>query len=113
MRAKTIKHALGATFLFAIAFGGARQACAQSAAPAETRRPVKHLVQPTVSDLARKLNLTGTVRVEVTIGTDGNVRRTRVLGGHPVLAQDAERAAQRSTFEPGPQETVEVIEFKF
>jgi TonB family protein len=78
-----------------------------------TRRPVRHLVTPTYPDLARKLNLTGTARIEVTIGPDGSVKHTRVLGGHPVLAAEAERAAEKSTFEPGASETVEVIEFKF
>jgi len=78
-----------------------------------TRRPVRHLVTPAYPELARKLNLTGTARIEVTIAPDGTVRHTRVLGGHPVLAAEAERAAEKSTFEPAPTETVEVIEFKF
>jgi hypothetical protein len=41
------------------------------------------------------------------------VKRTHVVGGHPVLATEAERAALQSEFEPGPKETTEVIEFKF
>jgi TonB family protein len=98
------------TLLLAIAVGGALQVRAQTD---ETKRQAKHLVTPTVPELARKLNLTGTVRIEVTIGRDGNVKRSRVIGGHPVLAMAAETAAQKSTFEPGPTETTEVIEFKF
>jgi len=86
---------------------------AQSSAPIEEKRQLKHLVQPIISDLAKKLNLTGTVRIEVTIAPDGRVKRTRVLGGHPVLATDAEVAAQKTTFEAGPRETVETMEFKF
>jgi TonB family protein len=78
-----------------------------------TRRPVRHMVTPAYPELAKKLNLTGTARIEVTIGADGTVKHTRVLGGHPVLAAEAERAAEKSTFEPAPTETVEVIEFKF
>lgn len=78
-----------------------------------TRRPVRHMVTPAYPELARKLNLTGTARIEVTIGPDGVVKHTRVLGGHPVLAAEAERAAEKSTFEPAATETVEVIEFKF
>ena len=85
----------------------------QTRAQALNKRPVKHLVTPMYPELAKKLNLTGTVRVEVTIAPDGTVRRTRVVGGHPVLASEAERAAEKSTFEPGPTETVEIIEFKF
>jgi TonB family protein len=77
------------------------------------RRPVRHLVTPVYPDLAKKLNLTGTARIEVTIGLDGNVKHTRVIGGHPLLAAEAERAAEKSTFEPAPSETVEVIEFRF
>jgi TonB family protein len=78
-----------------------------------TRRPVRHLVTPAYPELAKKLNLSGSARIEVTIGADGNVKRTRILGGHPVLAAEAERAAQKSTFEPASSETTEIIEFKF
>jgi TonB family protein len=88
------------------------QVCAQSSLLVE-KRPVKRLMQPVVPELARKLNLTGTAKIEVTIGPDGNVTRTRVVGGHPVLASAAESAAQKSTFQPGPRETTEVIDFKF
>lgn len=77
------------------------------------KRRVKVLGKPIYPDLARKLSLSGVVRVEVTIGADGHVKRTHVLGGHPVLAIEAEKAAQASEFEPGPKETTEVIEFKF
>jgi TonB family protein len=79
----------------------------------DVKRRVKVLAKPAYSDLARKLNLSGVVRVEVTIGADGHVKRTHVLGGHPVLAVEAEKAAHASEFEPGPRETTEVIEFKF
>ena len=105
-RRKTTLALLVAMFISAL------QLSAQTATIVE-KRPVKNLVQPNVSQLARKLNLSGSVKIEVTIGKDGTVKRTRVLGGHPLLAQDAEKAASNSTFEPGPQETVEVIEFRF
>jgi TonB family protein len=77
------------------------------------RRPVRHLVTPAYPELARKMNLTGTARIEVIIAPDGTVHHTRILGGHPVLAAEAERAAEKSTFEPASTETTEVIEFKF
>ena len=100
------------TLFFAIAVSGA-SLCAQSSAPVEEKRQVKHLVQPVATDLAKRLNLSGIARIEVTIAPDGRVKRTRVLGGHPVLAAEAEQAAQKTTFEPGPRETVETMEFKF
>ena len=79
----------------------------------ETRRKVKVLVKPQYPDLARKMNLSGTVKIEVTIGADGKVKRTHIVGGNPVFAAEAERAATESEFESGPKETTEVIEFKF
>jgi TonB family protein len=90
----------------------ASQVCAQPS-QVEEKRQVKRLVQPIVPELATKLNLRGTVKIEVTIAPDGTVKTTRIIGGHPVLASAAESAAQKSTFQPGPKETVEVIEFKF
>ena len=86
---------------------------AQDGEIAGSKRKVKVLGKPQYPDLARKLNLAGVVKVEVTIGADGKVKRTHVVGGHPVLATEAERAAMQSEFEPGPKETSEVIEFKF
>jgi TonB family protein len=86
---------------------------AQDGDAAGSKRKVKSLGRPQYPDLARKLNLAGVVKVEVTIGTDGKVKRTHVLGGHPVLAAEAEKAAMQSEFEAGPKETTEVIEFKF
>src|ERR1700743_232844 len=77
-----------------------------------TRRPVRHMVTPVYPELAKKLNLTGTARIEVTIGPDGVVKHTRILGGHPLLAAEAEHAAEKSTFEPAATDTTEVIGFK-
>lgn len=113
MRIKTATRAGAMALLLAITVIGALDVRAQSSSPTEAKRTAKHLVTPTVPDLARKLNLTGTVRVEVTIARDGTVKRSRVVGGHPVLAMAAESAADKSTFEPGPAETTEIIEFKF
>jgi TonB family protein len=86
---------------------------AQSGDSTEVRRKVKSLAKPQYPELAKKLNLTGVVKIEVTIGADGKVKRTRLVGGHPVFAAEAERAAMESEFEPGPKETTEIIEFKF
>jgi TonB family protein len=110
MRTKTGLRVGAITLLLAIAVSCTLQVRAQSN---EMKRPAKHLVTPTVPELAKKLNLTGTVRIEVTIAPDGTVKRSRVVGGHPVLAMAAQNAAEKSTFEPGPAETSEIIEFRF
>jgi len=89
-----------------------RQARAQSS-QVEDKRPTERLVQPIVPEFAMKLNLSEH-------GKNRSDNRTRWHGEnnphhccHPVLAVAAESAAQKSSFQPGPKETVEVIEFKF
>src|SRR5580700_4629812 len=110
---QTTPRKLVTNFSLALALSAISAAAAGAQSAPVTRRPVRHMVTPAYPELAKKLNLTGTARIEVTIGPDGVVKHTRVIGGHPVLAAEAERAAEKSTFEPGPAETVEVIEFKF
>lgn len=100
-------------FLFAslsLLFLPSSSAAAQSAAGDAPRR-IKVAVKPEYSDLAKRLSLSGVVRVEVQIAADGKVKRAHVVGGHPVLALDAERAAMLTEFEAGPKETTEVLEF--
>ncbi|MGH9742270.1 MAG: energy transducer TonB, partial [Candidatus Acidiferrum sp.] len=77
------------------------------------KRKVRVLAKPQYPELAKRLSLSGVVKIEVTIEPDGRVKRTHVVGGHPVLAAEAERAAMQCEFEPGPKETTEIIEFKF
>ena len=76
-------------------------------------RKIRVAAKPEYSPLARQLKLTGNVRVEVQIAPDGKVKKARVVGGHPVLAQDAEKAAMLTQFEPGPKESTQIIEFHF
>jgi TonB family protein len=68
--------------------------------------------KPQYPELAKKLGLSDLMKIEVSIGPDGQVKKTHIVGGHPVLATEAEKAALQSRFEPGPKEATE-IEFKF
>jgi protein TonB len=99
--------------VLAVASGVAFSLRAQVGEIPEAKRKVRVLVKPQYPELAKKLSLSGLVKIEVTIGPDGRVRRAHVVGGHPVLATEAEKAALQSEFEPGPKETTEIIEFKF
>ena len=79
---------------------------------ADQPRKIKSQVQPLISDMARHMNLKGTVRLEVEIGADGLVKSTKALGGHPLLIQSAEQAIRKWRYEPGPP-TRTVVEFNF
>jgi len=85
---------------------------AQSA-DGEVHRHIKMEVKPEYPFLAKQMHLSGTVRVEVVVAPDGKVKRARVVGGHPLLAAEAEKAAEATIFEPGPKETTQIIEYHF
>lgn len=79
----------------------------------ETPRRIKSEVKPEYPALAKRLNLSGVVRVEVQIEPNGKVKRARVIGGNPVLAVEAEKAAMLTEFEPAAKESMQIIEFRF
>jgi TonB family protein len=69
-------------------------------------------VTPKYPELARKMHLVAKVKIEVKVAPNGDVIKTSVVGGHPVLVQSAEEAAKQWKFEAGTQST-EIILFTF
>ena len=92
---------------------GAPHAGAQAAQSEDVVRRAKIKVQPTYPELAHKMNITGTVKIEVVVAPNGTVKEARVVGGHPVLANAALDAAKKWRFEPAAAESSGVIDFKF
>lgn len=76
-------------------------------------RRAKYRVEPAYPELAHKMHISGTVKVEVTVAPNGAVKEAHVVGGHPVLATAALEAAKRWRFEPAAAESSGVIDFKF
>jgi TonB family protein len=79
----------------------------------ETNRKVKSKVSPVYPELARRMNITGVVKVRVTIAANGSVKDAQLVGGHPVLASAAMEAVKKWRFETRPEETAETVEFRF
>jgi len=86
---------------------------AQTAATDESKRKVKLKNSPTYPELARRMNVTGKVKIEVIVMPDGRVRSTRVIGGHPLLVQACQDAVKEWKFFPAPEETTQIVEFDF
>jgi|SRR5579863_10197668 TonB family protein len=86
---------------------------AQSAAPPAPERKIASRVAPTYPDLAKKMHIHGTVRVEAVVRPNGSVKSTRVLGGNPVLVDAALDAVGKWKFEAGQNETTEVVQLAF
>jgi protein TonB len=76
-------------------------------------RKVKSKVAPAYPDIARRMSITGTVKVMVVVAPSGTIKSTKVMGGHPLLVNAALDALKRWRFEPGPDENAGMVEFRF
>jgi TonB family protein len=84
-----------------------------ASAQEELTRKVKSRIAPTYPDIARRMNITGTVKVMVVVAPNGNIKTTKVVGGHPLLVTAAVDALKKWKFEPAADETTGTVEFKF
>ena len=73
-------------------------------------RKLVRRVDPQYPQLARNMNLGGTVKVVAVVAPDGSVKRVEPVGGSPILVQAAENAVTQWKFAPGAEsrETVEL-----
>jgi len=76
-------------------------------------RKVTSRVVPAYPELARAMNVKGSVRLQVVVAPNGTAKSVKVIGGHPVLAQAAERAVQKWKWERVAHDTSEPIELRF
>ena len=76
-------------------------------------RKVRIRVDPVYPDIARKMKLNGVVRVQVVVSPNGNVKETKVIGGHPILVTAAVDAVKKWKFDPASAETTGILEIKF
>lgn len=106
------KKMLGFSLVFVTA-GVLLMPHASMAQDSVTKRKVSRRVVPDYPSVAKEMNITGKVKIEATVEPDGHVKSTRTVGGSPLLVESAEKALKGWKFEPGPKETVEVVEFDF
>jgi TonB family protein len=79
----------------------------------EAKRKIKSQVTPVYPDLAKRMNVHGKVKLEVIVAPDGSVKSIHALGGHPVLVSASQDAVRNWKFEPGPKETIQMVEVNF
>lgn len=79
----------------------------------EGQRKIKTKVAPAYPELAKRMRVSGKVKIEVIITPDGRVKSTRALGGHPLLVQSCIDAVKEWKFAAAPEETTQVVEFEF
>jgi|SRR5271155_540921 len=82
-------------------------------ASAQQGRAIKSSAIPNRPDIARKMHITGDVKVEVVVLPNGTVKSAKAVGGHPLLTGPSEDAAKKFKFEVASGETTETITFRF
>ena len=110
MQAATVMRSL----LFVLLLSG----CASSPGLAQTQQPAgaRKLIAktpPAYPDLARNINLSGAVKLEVLVLANGSVKTVQIKGGNPLLARAAESAVRGWKWEKSDHDTTEALEIKF
>jgi TonB family protein len=79
----------------------------------EVPRKVTAKTAPSYPELARKMHVTGKVKLEVVIAASGAVTTARLVGGNPIFEKDAVEAIKQWRFEPAQKETKATFVLEF
>jgi TonB family protein len=109
--AMRMRYVLVLFLLFSYGFRPSGTAQGQQA-PATGNRRVVQKINPVYPEIAKKMNLSGTVKVVAVVSADGTVKSVEPVGGSPVLLKAAQDAVVKWRFAPGG-ESRELIELRF
>jgi TonB family protein len=105
------RYVLVLFLLSSCCFGPAATAQSQQTST-ESGRKILRKMTPTYPEIARKMNLGGTVKVVAVVAADGDVKSVEPKGGSPILLRAAEDAVAKWKFASGG-ESREMIEVHF
>jgi outer membrane biosynthesis protein TonB len=80
---------------------------------AEENRRLRSGDPPEYSELAKKLNIRGIARVQVTIAPDGSIKDVKELGGNPLLLASLTSAVKKWKYEAADKTSVLEVKFVF
>lgn len=76
-------------------------------------RAVKSRVSPVYPEIAKRMRVSGMVRLDATVDTQGKVTEVKELSGNHTLAVAAKEALMQWKFEPASSSTNETVEISF
>jgi TonB family protein len=76
-------------------------------------RAVKSRVAPVYPEIAKRMKISGEVKLDVTIGADGKVKDAKAVSGNHMLGTAAEDAVRKWTFESGTGDATTVVVVNF
>jgi TonB family protein len=101
-----------AVLLLLCVFGPAATTVQSQQTTTDSSRKIVRKMTPSYPEIARKMNLGGTVRVVAIVAADGDVKSVEPKGGSPILLKAAEDAVVKWKFASGG-ESREIIEVHF
>jgi TonB family protein len=76
-------------------------------------RAVKTRVPPVYPELAKRMRVSGEVKLEVTVDADGKVKAAKAVSGNHILGEAAEEAVRKWKFESGSGDATVVVAVNF
>lgn len=77
------------------------------------QRAVKLRVAPVYPEVAKRLRVTGVVKLEVTVDSDGKVKDIKTVSGNHMLSVAAEEAVQKWRFAAAAADSTENLDIDF
>ena len=81
--------------------------------PAQENRKVLNNPTPAYPVIAKRMQLSGVVKVQVVIAADGRIKEVKVTGGHPLLVDAVQETLKNWKYAPASSETTALLEFNF
>jgi TonB family protein len=78
-----------------------------------TDRAVKSKVPPIYPEIAKRMKVTGQVKIEATVDADGKVTDVKTVSGSRTLSPAAEEAVRKWKFAPAAAATTENVDVNF
>jgi len=79
----------------------------------QASRAIVKKEDPEYPQLAKNMNLHGSVKLKIWIKPDGSVRRLEYVGGHPLLVESALKAVKNWRYASSDKESTSMVELKF
>ena len=76
-------------------------------------RAVKSRVSPVYPEIAKRMRVTGTVKLEVTVDAAGMVKDVKTVSGNHMLSTAAEEAVRKWRFVPGDGPSTVNLDIRF
>jgi TonB family protein len=83
------------------------------AADDHSDRAIKQRVAPVYPELAKRMRVSGVVRISATVAPDGSVSATKTVSGNHMLSGAAEDAVHKWKFVAGPDESTVEVDINF